>query len=237
MIATASGGKIRILEVATGGQRREFGSRETDISSFAFAPDGRRLATVSAGAPVYVWDVVGGRGEKGVTPDEIARCWTDLADGDAAVAFRAICRLAAVPEAGVRLLRDKLKPAFPPDLERVAQLVWGLDSDSFATRRKSAEELGKLSDTATDILRKARAKASSAEVRRQLDDLLERAAASGTPEMLRSVRAVEALEWMATPEAAALLNELAHGLAGARLTREAAIARERLRRKSVTHVP
>jgi WD40 repeat protein len=236
MIATARGGKVRILEAATGGQRREFGGLEADISSFAFAPDGRRLATASAGSPVYVWDVVGGRGEKGATPEEIARCWTDLADADAAVAFRAIGRLAAAPDAGVRLLRDRLKAVAPPTPEQVDRLIHGLDSDSFATRQRSAEELGKLGDTATDALRKARASASSAEARRQLDDLLERAAA-GTPEMVRSLRAVEALEWMATPAAATLLGELARGLAVTRLTREAAIARERLRRRQVAPRP
>jgi hypothetical protein len=52
----------------------------------------------------------------------------------------------------------------------------------------------------------------------------------GKPEQLRTARAVEALEWMATPEAGRLLGELARGAAGAGLTREAAAARDRLRK-------
>jgi hypothetical protein len=166
----------------------------------------------------------------------MARCWADLASTDAAVAFRAVRKLAASPDAGLRLLREELKSLALPDPKELARLIEGLDSDSFAERQKSFDGLKKLGDKATDALRKARANASSAELRRQLDDLLD-LATGDTPETLRSARAVEALEWMATPAATALLDELARGLAGARWTREASVARERLRRKPVAAIP
>jgi WD40 repeat protein len=229
-VAVFAEGSLRVLEVASGGRRREFVGHELNVSSFAFSRDGRRLAAASQNSPVYVWDVPGSVSEMETTSKAIDRCWADLADSDGAVAFRAICRLAAVPDAGVRLLRDRVKPSAPLDPKEVARLIQGLDNDSFAERQKSADGLKRLGDTAADALRKARANATSAEVRRQLDDILERPAAD-TPETLRSVRAVEALESMATPAAATLLDELAHGLAGTRLTREASIARERLRRR------
>jgi hypothetical protein len=187
-------------------------------------------------APVYVWDVLGFRAPKETPPGALARCWTDLADRDAAKAFQAVCHLAKAPVGGVRLLRDKLRPAHPPDLKQVARLIQGLESDFFAERQKSAEELTKLGETVTDALHKARASATSAEMRRQLDDLLERAAAD-SPEKLRAVRAVEVLEWMATPEAYGLVAELARGTASARLTREAVAARDRLRQKHPVRAP
>jgi hypothetical protein len=52
-----------------------------------------------------------------------------------------------------------------------------------------------------------------------------------TPEQLRITRAVEVLEWLATPEANRLLDELAKGAPDARLTREAAAARLRLSKR------
>jgi WD40 repeat protein len=236
MVAIVGDGKLRVLEAASGGIRREFVGHEGYISSFAFSPDGRRLAAASPDGPVYIWEVVGNSGEKGATREEIAGCWADLADADAAVAFRAICKLAAAPNVSVRLLRDTLRPSAPPDPKAVARLIQGLDSDSFAERQKSADAVKKLGDTATDALRKARANASSAETLRQLDDLID-LATGDSPETLRSARAVEALEWMATPAAATLLDELARGLAGTRLTREASVARDRLRRKPAAPAP
>jgi hypothetical protein len=50
-------------------------------------------------------------------------------------------------------------------------------------------------------------------------------------ETLRSIRAVEALEHIATPEARDLLDRLAAGAPEARLTREAKAALERLGRR------
>jgi hypothetical protein len=50
------------------------------------------------------------------------------------------------------------------------------------------------------------------------------------PESLRAVRAVEVLEWIATPNARRLLDELAKGADDARLTREAVAARNRIRK-------
>ena len=49
------------------------------------------------------------------------------------------------------------------------------------------------------------------------------------PDRLRELRALEVLERLATPEAAALLDDLARGPSAARLTRDAAAARDRLR--------
>ena len=51
------------------------------------------------------------------------------------------------------------------------------------------------------------------------------------PETLRSLRAIEVLEHIATPEARQLLARLADGAPGAWQTREAKAALERLERK------
>jgi hypothetical protein len=68
-------------------------------------------------------------------------------------------------------------------------------------------------------------------VRQRVDGLLERLGELElTPDELRGLRIVEVLEYIATPDAAHLIDELAKGAADARLTRDAITARERLRR-------
>ena len=56
-----------------------------------------------------------------VRPEERARPWEDLASEDAAVAFRAVCRLVAAPAGAVPLLRERLRPAPPVEEGRVRQ--------------------------------------------------------------------------------------------------------------------
>jgi hypothetical protein len=73
----------------------------------------------------------------------------------------------------------------------------------------------------------------SVEVRRRMTDLLKKvAAATPTPEEVRAIRLVEALEQAGTAAARRLLADLAGGAAAARLTREAQAALQRLPHES-----
>lgn len=53
------------------------------------------------------------------------------------------------------------------------------------------------------------------------------------PELLRSLRAVEVLEYVASRDAVNVLRTLAKGMPGARLTREARAALDRLEKRRV----
>ncbi len=233
LATTGEGGLLRLWELSSGRERHQFKGHEGSIYSLAFSPDGKALAASSPDAPVYVWDMTGRlEPPRQRTPAELGGYWADLAGFDAADAFRGVRRLAAAPEQAVPFVREHLKPVLAPDPKRVRQLLADLDSADFATRQKAADELDKLADAAAPALRKALHDATSAEVRRALQVSLDRLE-SGTPELLRQVRAAEALEWMDTPEALRLLDELANGAEGARLTREASASGERLRRLAV----
>jgi sugar lactone lactonase YvrE len=221
-------GKLYLWEVATGKRRHEFVGHESLVNTLVFSPDGRLLAAMSGDAPIYVWEMIGTRGGMNPSREQVDGFWTDLAGDGAVKAFAAIRGLASAPDAAVRLLRARLKPAPAPQPERVTKLIENLDSAAFAKRQSAATELERLGDAAADFLRKAREAAPSPETRRQLDGILERVTALG-PESLRTLRAVETLEWIATPDATSLLDELARGAAAARQTREAADARTRLR--------
>ena len=95
------------------------------------------------------------------------------------------------------------------------------------------EDPGGLALTVDDIeplLRKSLQESESVEMKKRLEGILARVRAPG-PDRLRQARTVEVLELVATPEAVKLLDELAGGAASARLTRDAAAARDRLRKR------
>jgi hypothetical protein len=71
----------------------------------------------------------------------------------------------------------------------------------------------------------------SLEARQRIDKLLDKLATLRVPsETLQGLRAVEVLEKLGTPDARKLLERLAQGAAGARLTRDATASLDRLAR-------
>jgi hypothetical protein len=138
--------------------------------------------------------------------------------------------MAEVHTQAVPFLRQHLTAVRSPDLAQVGQLVRRLDSPRFAEREEATEELLRMADSAGLALEDALKHAAAPETRRRLQRILDHIE-SGTPELIRVTRAVEALEAMATPEASQLLADLSRGAAGACLTREAAAASARLEKK------
>ena len=94
-----------------------------------------------------------------------------------------------------------------------------------------AESFGAAAERARNPveLRAALKDTGTLELRQRLERLLERVE-SGTPETLRAIRAVEALEHIATPAARQHLTALAGGAAGTALTDAAAAALKRMER-------
>jgi hypothetical protein len=163
-------------------------------------------------------------------PADREQLWTDLAADDAAVGQAAVASLAAAPAAAVALLKDRLRPAAPPDPKHVRALAGDLDSPRFAAREAAFRELEKIRLEAEPELRRLLEEKPSLEVRRRLQDLLAASDVVRAPEEVRRVRAVQALERIGTAEACALLRMLAAGAPAARATREARESLERLQR-------
>jgi HEAT repeat protein len=119
----------------------------------------------------------------------------------------------------------------------VAKLIADLDSDDFDVREKATKELGRLGDQVARACRKALADRPSPEMRRRLQELLEKQDSEvhqPSAERVRLSRALEALELVGTDDARAQLAALAKGVPGAWLTEEAKAGRERLDRGRVT---
>jgi RNA polymerase sigma factor (sigma-70 family) len=226
-------GVIHVWEVAANRERCRFSGHQSGVTdhgtfaagvaALAFTPDGRTLISGGGDTTLLLWDALGVRGR---APEPTAELWADLADG--AKAGAALGGLIAAPAETVPFLKGRLAPVAPCDARRVERLIADLDSDDFAARERATEELTKLRDPAAPALRKALAGRPPPEVEQRLKQILQQLEGGLTPEQLRDLRAVEALEHIGTPEARRLLAALAKGAPEARLTREAAASLERL---------
>jgi hypothetical protein len=77
------------------------------------------------------------------SPDELSRCWQDLASEDAGKAYTASCQLVQNPAPALKLLRQHLSPAAAPNLEHIQTWLTELESPMFAVRDKAFKELEK----------------------------------------------------------------------------------------------
>jgi hypothetical protein len=158
--------------------------------------------------------------------------WETLAGDDSVSAFQAERLLSARADAPVflaaRLRELAASDAFDNDLQRVAKLLADLDSEDFETRDKAGKALKSLGKVAEPALRKAVEGNPSAEVKRQLEEMLTEIA-RGTPsaEMLRLGRTLETLEWIGTPEARQAIEAAAKEARGQWLREAAAAALRR----------
>jgi RNA polymerase sigma factor (sigma-70 family) len=229
-LASAGERAARLWEVATGRQRRCFEGHVGGVTAVAFSPNARRLASASQDTTALIWDVTGLAGAPPpgtVAAKVVEERWLALSGNDASRAYDAVWWLASVPKQVLPLLAQRLRPVVAADAKVVARLIADLDSKRFAVRKKAAEELVRLGEGAADELRKALDGQPDVETRRRIEELLERQT-SLTPAWLQTLRAVEVLEKIGNREARQVLEKLARGMPGARLTREAAAALARL---------
>jgi RNA polymerase sigma factor (sigma-70 family) len=225
-------GVVSVWDLATGQEAGRFRGHRGDIASLAFSPDGTRLASGSQDTTALVWDVsaLEHASVPRPAPQRQEDAWEALAGDDAAGAYRAIGSLAATPHQAVAFLAGKLRPAAVADPKEVARLLTDLDSEEFAVRRRASKELERLGEAAEPGLRKALAGQVSPDMRRQIERLLERLDA-WQPERLRTVRALEALERIGTPEARDVVARLARESADTRTGAAAGDVLQRLERR------
>jgi hypothetical protein len=222
--------RVVVWETATWHKVGTFRGHHGGALALAFSPDHRTLATGGVDSTILLWDLTGGsdggRRRAGLrTAAEREAAWAALR-GNAAAAYRAVWALAEDPRRAVPLLAGRLRPVPPPDARAVARLAADLDAADFATRDKAAAALAEMGEPAAPALRELLKGELAPEARRTLSRLLESWEAA--PASLRQLRAVQALEYAATPDARRALAELARGPADARLTREARAALRRL---------
>ena len=161
-----------------------------------------------------------------LAPGDLGRLWADLGGGDAPKAYLAFWTLAASPAQAVPFLGEMLRGSPSPELlGQIDGWIAELDADDFADREAATRRLEDHVGTAERRLRERLADASP-EAAVRIEHLL-RAAAGGGQGGDRALPAVRLLRYLGTPQATALLRELAKGDPASPVTRAAREALER----------
>ena len=225
-------GSMHVWEVK-GPRLHSWQAHEGGVTALAFSRDGTKLLSAGMDGVALVWQVAAlprgsaGSGRKKGPPFE--KCWQTLAGGDSVQALQAMAALTTQPDEAVAFLKKRLTPAQPADAKQLAQWLKELDSPQFGARELAMRGLENLGDRAEQALRTALKKPLSAEARRRVQALVDLLEGPLThPERLRAVRGVEVLERIGSAEALAVLEALAKGAPGTRLTREAQASLGRL---------
>jgi sugar lactone lactonase YvrE len=231
---------VRLWEVRTGRLIHEIEAHSGWVWGLALAPDEKTLASCSVDTKLLCWDL-GGLVPAETNPAtrtrlsarQIETHFGELASSDAGTAYRAVCALAGDPTHSLPLLKKRLaaSPGKGPTPAHIARLIRDLDSDEWPVREKASAGLERAGARAVPLLEKALVRPASLEVRKRVERLLRRLDPTEMPaEELVAMRGVQALEYMGTAEARRLLEQLARGGAGLRLTEEAGEALRRLGR-------
>jgi RNA polymerase sigma factor (sigma-70 family) len=233
--------EIRLWHVLAGREVGQLKGHEGGVVSLLFAPQGKYLFSGGYDTTVLTWDVTRmtrgtdwqsvlrkSGGHTRMRPQDLNAQWTDLAGRDAARAFAAIRKLCACPNQAVTFIKHCVRPVAAPDPQRLTKLLADLASDRFESRRLAEAELLRLGDQVEPALRQALADDPPLDLRQRLERLLKQSGNGPPAEILRDLRAVEVLELIGGPDARRVLQGLASGMPGARLTRQARAASKRL---------
>jgi WD40 repeat protein len=228
--------EVELWDLAGERRRVRFGEHTGDIRAVACAPDGKRVATAGADGTVLIWDTTAYQARRSPTgrslsAKELEALWADLGADDARRAYDALWSLVAAPEQGVPLVDDHLWATQAEAAQKVARLIAELGDRRFSVREKAGEALRRLGELAEPAMRHAMENPSSDEIRRRLQRLLPPPAApvkmpASIP--VSTTRALEVLEYAATPKARVALRRLAQRATNIWLAQQAAGALRRL---------
>jgi hypothetical protein len=208
----------------------------TGAPRIALSPDGRRLValglkpgTEKTKTPTYVlrvWDIsalhpIASKKMEKLAGADRERLWDhlfeDLVDSDKtqeyqfSQQFQAMVSLVLHGDDAVAWLRKKMGPPSDPP-KKVSQLILDLDSDDFDTRERASRDLERLGRLARPFLERALKKGPSAEMKRRVEELLDRLKKeTADASELRQMRIIDVLEHINTAAARKLLQLIADG--------------------------
>jgi RNA polymerase sigma factor (sigma-70 family) len=222
-------GAVRLWETASGQERRRYQGHRSWALSIDFAPDGGRLVSASLDGTAVVWQVFDHAAADRPAAD-LDVLWADLGK-DGVAAHRAMSVLIAA-KGTAAFLDVQVKAAGKPSAERLKAWIADLDSTEFKAREQAMKELARQGVRVEATLREVLADKPTLEVQRRITTLLEKLAPAGSPESLRLLRSIEALEHIGTAEVRKTLTRLTKDAPRTWLEREAKASLERLAKRS-----
>jgi WD40 repeat protein len=235
-------GQVHLLETLSHLEIATF-PHQAYLKTLQFSRDGRFLISGGGEGNLLVWDATRQAKPQNATTVELtaadrARLWQDLGGPDVGKADRAGWTLTLGGQPVVPWLQERLQPVPLLKAEQVKQWLTDLGSEERATRDKAGQKLEALGQAAEPSLRAALAELRSLDVSAQIKDLLSRLQGPPVhPGTLQNLRAVTVLERIDRPEATAVVEKLAQGQPGARITEAARAVLERRRLRQVVDVP
>jgi WD40 repeat protein len=233
-LAVGTKAGVRVYDLALGELAGTFTGHRSAVHAVTFSPDGSRLLS-SCGweTSALVWDAADlvRTPLKALPKQEAAtldRLREQLAGEDVGQAYRAVWTLVRVPEQALPLLRAAVRPVARIDAARLEKWLKELDDDNFEVREEATRQLEKMGELVEGALRRVLAGQPPPEQRRRVTELVRKLGPSASPERLRALRCLVALEQIGSPAARQLLTELAEGNPDARLTQDARATLARL---------
>lgn len=246
LLVTASGYQkyvLQLWEVATGTELRCLTELPSEWSRVNFCSDGRLVWGSGQDIRVLREDGISLSQDRLPASGELRlgdldALWAALASTDGRRAYEALAKLRASPQLALALLKEHLRAAAAPDREKIGRFIADLDSDEPAARARASRELERIGSPAIPFLKKSLADRPSLEVRRRIEDLLERSESKTvSAEIIRAQRAIQLLEALEASEAVRLLEQLAEGAADEPITGSAKAALQRRTERSRRSVP
>jgi len=237
----AAGGRdktIRLWDVVSGQLLRVADGHTDGVPTLEFSADGQSLLSCSHDTSAVIWEWANGAAPKRpsdpkLTEDDLIDLWGRLALKDAVRGQRAVWQLAAAPAQTLPYLHKYLRPVEPLKPEHLAKLVSDLDDEAFPVRQKASAALEKLGEQAEVALRRHMEKKLPLEVQQRVEKLLEKMERPDLPpDRVQALRGIEVLERIDTPESRQLLEKLAKGASGVRVTEEAKFVLARQARRA-----
>lgn len=233
LLAGKHDGAIRLWDVETGTVLLDFPAHQGTVTSLSFSKDGKLLASGARDttALIWEWDHLRKAALKKTAALVVqpALLWPALASPEAGKAYEAMQTLANSPAETVSYLKTQLRPVPTVDPGHLKQLVDDMDDPSYAKRQKAEQALEKLGDVAAKILTDRLEGSPTLEMSRRLDRLITKLESQVvSAETLQILRAVEVLEMIDTSASRQVLDTLAKGAPGHRVTESARLSYQRL---------